>query len=91
MDSCFTCKEYLDCSIRMGCNLVGCVGWEPVDNLHSEPKENNVNIWICDDCINVNECDLAMRNKCLRFSKYMGYHRALKYKSKSLQLTKGKG
>ena len=84
MDSCFTCREYSGCTTRLGSNLVGCVGWEPVDNLHGEIKENNTKIWICDNCVNINKCDLAMRNKCLRLSKYIGYYRALKYKPKSL-------
>ena len=43
MDSCFTCKEYLDCSIRMGCNLVGCVGYKPIDNLNGEINKDNIN------------------------------------------------
>ena len=36
MDSCMTCKEYPDCTTRLGCNLVGCVGWKPVDNLNGD-------------------------------------------------------
>ena len=43
MDSCFTCKEYLDCSIRIGCNLVGCVGYKPIDNLNGEINKDNIN------------------------------------------------
>ena len=82
MDSCMTCKTYSDCTTRLGCNLVGCIGWEPVDNLNRCVKEDDIDKGICSNCLNMNECDLAMRNICLVPSKYIGYHRALKYKPK---------
>jgi len=78
-----TCKEYLDCTTRLGCNLVGCVGWNPVDNLNGNIKEGDIDKGICNDCENVGECDLTMRNECLKPSKYIGFYRALKYKPKS--------
>lgn len=86
MDNCFTCKEYLDCSIRMGCNLVGCVGYKSVDNLNGEINKDNINIidkGICSDCVNINICDLQMRNECLKPSKYIEYYRALKYERRN--------
>lgn len=86
MDNCFTCKEYLDCSIRMGCNLVGCVGYKPIDNLNGEINKdniNNINKGICNDCVNIDICDLQMRNQCLKPSKYIGYYRALKYERRN--------
>jgi len=69
-------------AVRIGCNLVGCVGYKPIDNLNGEFKEINIDKGICNDCINLNMCDLKMRNECFKPSKYMGYYRALKYKRK---------
>jgi len=84
MDSCITCKEYLDCTTRLSCNLVGCVGWKPVDNLNGEIDDSNINKGICNNCLNINVCDLVMRNTCLVPSKYIGYYRVLKYKPNEL-------
>jgi len=69
MDSCFTCKKYPDCTTRLGCNLVGCLGWEPVANL----------VEICNSCDSKN-CHEDIRKECIIPSKYMGYYRTLKYK-----------
>lgn len=71
MDSCFTCKEYLDCSIRIGCNLVGCVGYKPIDNLNGKININNIDKGICGYCTNIDICDLHMKNHCLKSNKYI--------------------
>lgn len=76
-------QKYLDCSIRTGCNLTGCVEYKPIDNLNGEIQRDNLDKGICNDCANIDICDLQMRNQCLKPSKYIGYYRALKYERRN--------
>lgn len=71
MDSCFTCEKYTECTTRLGCNLVGCAGWEPIGSL----------IETCKNC--ANECNDKIKERCVVLSKYIGFYRTLKYKRKS--------